>query len=352
MPVYGITVQEKFNDLVLATYGRGFWILDDITALRQMTPDVIDAEAHLFPPRPAYRFRGITPPMAVSYDATDGQNPQYGADINYFLKSAPGDDIQLSILDASGKVVRSLRAAKMPGINRVWWDLRYNPPPEITLHMPPIYASWMQIPEKGRPAGGRMALLAPPGTYQVKLSVGGHDYTRPLTVIKDPHSGGTEADIRAQFAFLQSVQDNLRHAGATVEQIENARKQLESVSSAGENTGEVQIKAGAEDLDKKLVAIEENLYQLRITGGQDGMRWPSRLVEKLGHLASELQDADFAPTSQQMAVNQQFTQQIRDLQSQFNHLMTRNVSQFNDLLRKSKLPIISMAGSSRSAEAQ
>ncbi|MBV8053180.1 MAG: hypothetical protein JOZ80_18475 [Acidobacteriaceae bacterium] len=352
VPVYGITVQEKFNDLVLATYGRGFWILDDVAALRQMTPEVIDAEAHLFPPRPAYRFRGITPPMAVSYDATDGQNPQYGADINYFLKSVPGVDVQLLVLDASGKVVRSLRATNAPGLNRVWWDLRYNPSSEITLRMPPIYASWMQVPEKGRTAGGRLALLAPPGAYRVKLNVGGHDYTQPLTVIKDPHSGGTEADIRAQFAFLESVQENLRHAGAVVDQIENARKQLESVSSAGENTGEVQIKAGAEDLDKKLVAIEENLYQLRITGGQDGMRWPSRLIEKLGHLASELQDADFAPTSQQIAVNQQFTQQIRDLQLQLNQVMSKNVAQFNELLRKSNLPLISMVAASHAEEAR
>jgi photosystem II stability/assembly factor-like uncharacterized protein len=345
VPVYGITVQERFNDLVLATYGRGFWILDDITALRQMTPDVTNAEAHLFPPRPAYRFRGITPPMAVAYDATDGQNPNYGADINYYLKSAPTGEVQVSILDANGKSVRDLRGTKNAGINRMWWDLRYSPSSEIVLRTPPMNASWMKVGERGRPIGGRMSLLAPPGAYQVKLTVDGHDFTQPLTVIKDPHSSGSEADIRAQFAFLQSVQENLRQAGAMIEQIENARKQLESVSSRSEGGSDLQAKSGADDLDHKLTALEENLYQLRITGGQDGMRWPTKLLEKLTHIATEVQDADFAPTSQQIAVNLQYTQQIRALHAQLNQLLNKDVAQLNDLLRKQKLPVIAVVSS-------
>jgi hypothetical protein len=289
--------------------------------------------------------------MAVSYDATDGQNPQYGAVINYFLKSGPTVDVQISILDASGKVVRSLHGTKASGMNRVWWDLRYDPSPEITLRTPPIYASWMHVGEKGRPAGGRMSLLAPPGKYQIKLTVAGAVFTQPLTLIKDPHSGGTEADIRAQFAFLQSVQGNFRQAGEMVDRIENARKQVESLG-AGENAGEVQIKAGAQELDHKLIAIEENLYQLRLTGGQDGMRWPSKLVEKLTHIASELQDADFAPTSQQIAVNQQFTKQIADLQSQLTQVTNKDVAQFNDSLRRNNLPLIPLASGSHTVKAQ
>jgi hypothetical protein len=173
--------------------------------------------------------------------------------------------VQVSILDANGKIVRSMRGTKSAGINRVWWDLRYSPSPEILLRTPPIYASWMQVSERGRPIGGRMSLLGSPGTYQVKLTVDGHDFTQPLIVIKDPHSGGTDADIRTQFTFLQSVQQNLRQAGAMIEQIENARKQVESVNHGSEGANEVQVKSGAEDLDHKLIALEENLYQLRIT---------------------------------------------------------------------------------------
>ncbi len=87
-PVSGIVVQEHFNDLVISTYGRGFWIMDDITALRAMTPEVLNADAHLFPLRPAYRFRGITAPSSTYDDPTTGENPQYGASINYYVKQA------------------------------------------------------------------------------------------------------------------------------------------------------------------------------------------------------------------------------------------------------------------------
>ena len=99
-PVYWITVQEHFNDLVIATYGRGFWILDDITPLQQLTPQVTSADAHLFAPRAAYRFRDITRrSLVVPDDPTVGQNPPYGASINYFLKTPPAGDVTVSILD-------------------------------------------------------------------------------------------------------------------------------------------------------------------------------------------------------------------------------------------------------------
>ena len=333
VPVYGITVQQHFNDLVLATYGRGFWILDDISPLRQLTPEVTNAMAFLFLPRSTYRFRGITPELAPSYDATDGFNPAYGADLNYYLKSVPSGDVRISILNEQGKTVRTLSGTKDAGINRVQWDLRYSPSNEIRLRTPPIYGSWMRVPAEGRPAGGRIQILAPPGVYTVKLSVGGQEYTQKLTLIKDPHSAGTEADIRAQFTFLVSLRDSLNSAGEMVNRVELVRQQLEKMT---------EMKPQAEDLDRSLIAFEENLHQLRVTGGQDGMRWPAGLIEKLTHIASELQDVDFAPTSQQVAVNQQFSQQIQHLQTRFNELMNKDVADFNTLLHERGLPALNL----------
>jgi photosystem II stability/assembly factor-like uncharacterized protein len=330
VPIYGIAIQEHFNDLVLATYGRGFWILDDITPLRQLTPEVTGAAAHLFPPRPAYRFRGITPPMAVSYDATDGQNPPYGADLNYYLGSAPSGNVQIAILDSRGNTVRTLRGTGNIGINRVQWDLRFMPSDEIRLRTPPIYGSWMRIPPDGRPAGGRMTMLAPPGVYTIKLTVGGKDFMQNLTVLKDPHSAGTEADLQAQFTFLQSLGANLNAAAALVNQVEILRKQVEDLKPR------LNQEAGA--LDAALINFEENLHQLRITGGQDGMRWPAKLVEKLTHIASQLQENDFAPTAQQIAVSQQLTEQIRDLRRQFDDLLSQDVARFNEALRQNGIP--------------
>jgi photosystem II stability/assembly factor-like uncharacterized protein len=338
VPVYGITVQEHFHDLVLATYGRGFWILDDITPLRQLDQKAVSESAHLFPPRPAYRFRGITPPLASAYDPTAGQNPPYGADINYYLKSAPAGDVTIAILDAQGQTVRTLPGTKNAGINRVYWDLRYTPTPEIRLFTSPIYASWMQVGPEGRPAGARLSLLAGPGTYNVKLSAGGKELTERLLVLKDPHSGGSEADIRLQFTFLQSVQNNFVQVGQMVTQIETLRKQLQALGGSQQGSD---LKGGAAALEEQLIEIEGGLHQLRITGGQDGMRWAGKLTVKIPHLFTELQNSDFAPTSQQITVNEQFTRETRELRTKLDQLMSKDVAAFNRLLAQRGVPAIS-----------
>jgi len=339
VPVYGITVQEQFGDLVLATYGRGFWILDDIAPLRAMTPETTAADARLFAPRPAYRFRGITPPAAPAFDLVDGQNPPYGADLTYYLKT-PAAAARLDILDAKGQTVRTLRATTRAGMNRVWWDLRYAAEGDVRLRTSPIFAPWMKVGDDGRSAGGRLTLLAPPGTYTVKLTAGGREFTQPLTVIKDPHSTGTDADIRAQFSLLQSIRDEMLAAGEMVNTVERLRQQIEDLASKPAASA---VKPAAESFDAKLIEFEQHLYQLKLTGGQDGMRWPGQLLQKLSHLASGLQDSDFPPTAQQLAVNQQFTAEIQRLRGGFSELTTREVAAFNAVLTAQHLPAITLA---------
>src|SRR2546422_9392768 len=118
-PVYWIAVQERFHDLALATYGRGFWILDDLTPLQQLTAQVLASNAHLFAPRDVYRFRPVAQPAAVFYDPTAGRHPPSRAAVNFFLKSKLGakDRARLTISDASGKVVREIecRAPRTEG---------------------------------------------------------------------------------------------------------------------------------------------------------------------------------------------------------------------------------------------
>ena len=123
-PVSGIVVQEHFNDLVISTYGRGFWILDDLTPLQQLTTDVSSAVSHLFVPRAAYRYRPITAPSTTYDDPTVGQDPEYGASINYYLKTPARSVPTVVIADAAGRVVRTLRGSNTAGLNRLAWDLR------------------------------------------------------------------------------------------------------------------------------------------------------------------------------------------------------------------------------------
>lgn len=337
-PVYWITVQERFHDLALATYGRGFWIMDDLTPLEQMTPEIRDSDAHLFAPRDAYRFRNISEPASVSYDPTTGHNPPYGAVINYYLKAAAKDDVKIEIQDASGKTVRTLDGKKDAGIDRIWWDLRFEPTKQIRLRTSPLYAPEVTVgPEGWRPAPavGPISLLAPPGTYTVKLTVGGHDYSQKLTVLKDPHSAGTIADIQSQDKLMSSLEDELNATADDVNQIESIRIQLLNLEAQlGDDQNSKSIRAAADDLGNKFVDLEGHLLQLKATGrGQDDVRWESMLVDKLDYLAREVTTSDFAPTTQQVAVHEELKQQVAKYHGDLQHLVATDLAAFNSMLR-------------------
>ena len=335
-PVYWITVQEHFNDLVISTYGRGFWILDDLTPLQQLTPQVLGADAHLFPPRPAYRFREITAPAAVSDDPTVGQNPPYGASINYYLKAAPSGNVAVTILDHKGQVVRTLTGSKAAGLNRIHWDLRYEPSKQVRLRTSPLYSPDVTVgPEGWRPGGGQLSILAPPGTYTVQVSVGGKPLTQKLEVRKDPNSGGTEAEIQEQMKILFELRRDLDTAVDVVNQIELVRGQLHGLTRVVDDAA---IRKASDELDQKLIALEQNLVELRLTGrGQDGVRWGSKLLGKFGYLANGLASADFRPTSQQAEVQKVLEERLRSYASQLDDLLSRELGAFNELLRKRNL---------------
>ena len=138
-PMYGLVVQEHFNDLVVGTYGRGYWILDDVTPLQQLTPEVAASAAHLFAPRPAYRFQPISAPFTMFDDQSDGENPPYGASLNYWLAEATDDGVTVEIANAAGEVVRTLEGTANAGVNRVWWDLMNEPVEQVRLRTKPLH---------------------------------------------------------------------------------------------------------------------------------------------------------------------------------------------------------------------
>ncbi len=338
-PLYWISVQEQFNDLVVATYGRGFYILDDLTPLQQMTPQVLASDAHLFPLRPAWRFRDITPVSTPYDDPTTGENPRYGAGINYYLKAA-GGKVAVTILDSKGEVVRTIAGTNAAGLNRVYWDLRYEPTTEARMRTSPLYAPHVRVgPDGWRPApgAGRLSILAPPGTYTVKVSVGGRDLTQPLTLRKDPHSAGTEADIQAQMKVLFDLRGDLNAGANLLNQIELVRGQIANVVELMQNAA---IKTAGGELDQKFIAVESNLVELRSTGRGDGTRWGSRLLGKMAYLANGLANGDFRPTDQQMEVQKLQEERLKACQSQVEDLLKRDLNAFNDVLRKANAPII------------
>lgn len=344
-PVYWITVQQRFHDLVLATYGRGFWILDDVTPLEQLTSEVRSSDAHLFAPRDAYRFRNVSQPAAASYDPTTGHNPPFGAAINYYLKGPAQGDVKIAIEDASGKTVRTLDAKKDAGVNRVWWDLRFEPSKQFHLRTSPLFAPEVTVgPEGWRPppAVEPISLLAPPGTYTVKFMVDGHEYAQKLNVLKDPHSSGTVADIQAQDRLEMAIRGEMDTMADAVNRIESVRAQLgnfESQLGNGENSKS--LWSAADDLSKKLVDLEGHMLQLKATGrGQDDVRWESMLVEKISYLAQGVGESDFAPTTQQIAVNDELKKEVAQYSGETEQLMAKDVAAFNSMLRGRNIPNI------------
>ena len=354
--LYWIAVQDHFHDLVLATYGRGFWILDDLTPLEQMTPQVADASAYLFPARDAYRFRTTVQPEAPTYDATAGQNAPYGASINYFLKSAPQSDVRFAILDASGRTVRTLTGSKEAGVNRITWDLRFTPTREMRLRTSPEYAPEIaEGPEGWRPAPGapRISVLAPPGAYTVKMTVDGKDYTQKLTVRKDPHSNGTEGDIQVQTKLINSLSDEMNGMVDVVNQIELIRAQLTVLEAElGSDQSATAIRTAADQLNAKLVEVEDNIVQLKATGrGQDTVRWTPKLTSKMGYLANEVGSSDDQPTTQQVAVHDELKESAATHHQRLRNLLGKDVADFNTLLRQRNVPnIVTNVGEQASKE--
>jgi len=337
-PVYWMVIQEHFNDLVVGTYGRGFWILDDLAPLQQLTQSVIEAEAHLFAPRPAYRFKATVPPYASFQDPTAGENPPYGASINYYLQSEPQEEVAIEILDSMGETVRELdELSKEAGINRVWWDLTYDRTLQPKLRTSPRYAPWVELDDEGwrsAPGLGRMAVMVPPGSYTVKLTVGEWEFTQPIEVRKDPNSLGSESDIAAQTTAVLELHDDLNQVVEMVNTIETVRSQLYGlIRLLQDDEAAAPVTEASRELDESLIAVEEQLHQMKLTGrGQDAIRWPGMLGRQISYLADKISLSDLPPTDQQLEVKQVIEEELRAQQAQFDRLMSVDVPAFNEML--------------------
>ena len=221
------------GDLVAATFGRAFWILDDLSPLRQLNAQVATDTAHLFQPAAAFRVRrDANSDTPLPPEEPAGKNPPAGAILDYTLRSVPSQPIELAIYDANGNLVRQYSSNPIPesvkrpvkwptvaeywmadpqplpthiGMNRFVWDLRYTPPPSVE-HGYPMSA----IPHE-TPAGPEGPLVVP-GKYVVKLTVAGQTYTQPLTVLRDPRETTTASDFAAQLSLEQKLMAGMQES--------------------------------------------------------------------------------------------------------------------------------------------
>jgi hypothetical protein len=318
-PVHDLVIKD--NDLVAATHGRAFWILDDISPLRQLTSEIQSATAHLFKPSPAMRIRASThgdTPLPLEEPA--GENPPPGAIFYYYLKSPAQDEVKLEVLDAKRKVVRSYSSKDQPfqpptppafpaywfkpenlapaaGIHRFLWDVRYSAPPVAQPEYSMFTVAGRDVPRE--PSGP----LALPGSYQVRLTVDGKSYTQPFKLTMDPRVKTTPQDLEKQFALELNLVQTLQQANQAVDDIHAA-------AQAG--------KISADD-EKKLAGARRRRGEPE---PEEGPQQPAfaAVIGNLAQLIVTIGSADAAPTTQASQAAEKTLAQAQTLLQQWEAL--------------------------------
>ena len=384
-PASWVVVQKDFHDLVVSTYGRGLYILDDITPLEQLAKHGAPTAATLFEPRQTYRF-----------------SRSGGAFLNFSLPAAPKAPVKFEIVDSRGTTIRTLEAKGRAGINRLKWDLRHEAPRVVALRTdaPDNRHIWEEPRFRdadSRPIthwGTKPAEVGPlvaPGAYTVRLSVDGESRSQPLTILHDPHSPGSEADIAVSVKTLLRIRDDISHVADAVNQMEWLRKQLEIVQKmlrparkhdaepqvALEDADEIDTEPAAaaprildaeqtkqrqllleaaEALDKKLQAIETRLVSQALRNSDDKyFVEPYGVYMNLIWLNAEVGtgggdvagSADFAPSETQLGLLKDYEAQLAAADGEWQQFVQDDLPKLNHALESSKLGLLIAAGGDR-----
>ncbi len=349
-PIHDLAVQAREKDLVAATHGRSFWILDDLTPLHQMSDEIARADIHLYKPRDAYRIGGGTfdrPGLAL------GKNPPGGAVVQYYFrhKTAEKDSIKLEFLDERGKLIRSFthRAEKKEGsdnegpsaasadegpnvpadsgMNRFVWDTRY--PDAVKVPGGILWGGSLQGP------------TAVPGAYQVRLRVGAKNWTQGFEIRKDPRLATTPEEYRAQFDFLIKIRDKISEAHEAVNTIRDIRKQTDDlVKRLEKHPSKKAIADSAKRVNDRLKSVEEALIQVKIKSGQDALNYPIRLNDKLVSLSTVVGSADAGPTQQSHDVYNDLSSQVDAQLVKFRKVLDTDLSEFDRVVKSLDIPAI------------
>ncbi len=349
-PIHDLTIKD--DDLIAATHGRSFWILDDVSPLRQASANIANDEFHLYQPATATRLHF---PDQVDRKRPVGDNPPKGAVLYYYLKSkaAEKEEITIDIFDAQGKRVRHLSnreeskneqppewpdqekpANLLPdnaGMNRFAWDFRYDEPVQIPGA---FYA--------GDPPRGP---LVTPGAYQVKLTVRGRTQSAPLNVTIDPRiqSTVTAADLQQLNDLAFKTREDIDALHRAVNQIRGLRANLETLekwTAAGSPNSE--IIAAAKGLDQKMTPVEEKLIEVKMKSSEDNLRYPNMLNEQYASFNDIITSVDQPPTAQQLQVFDELHTRLAAQLAQWQQIQTADVPALNDLMRKNGVPALTV----------
>ena len=363
MPVVPVTdLAVKGDELVAATNGRSFWILDDLPLLRQVAQDASGSGPRLFGPSPTYRVDpaptaeptpGKTFLPGVTFYETRlpsgererrmldaGANPPDGVVVHYLLDEATEEDVTLTFLDSENETIRTFsskakKGSKEPvipalaGMNRFVWDTRY---PGAT-----------EIEGEGAPKEPSAGPVAPPGRYQVTLSVGGGSRTQPFELLTDPRGPATQEDLQAQFDLLVRIRDKESETHEAVNRGRRIRRQVDEWTSRASARPEAAsvLAPHAEKLHDKLAAIEDRLFDPKTVEGLDRLSRPVRLSAGLSAIAAVPSFADYAPTPQSYEVFEMIAAQVDDQLKLLQETVDGDVAEFVGLVHELEIPAIS-----------
>ena len=337
-PVTDLDVHRK--DLVVATQGRSFWILDDLTPLHHLTDEIASSGAHLYVPRDAHRVevqgagggeRGSTISDRLLAAAIPrrwvGSNPPSGAVIYSYFAKKPDGETTIEILDSAGVVVRSEKMDAKVGMNRFVWDLRY---PGAKLMEGVVL--W------GGDAGGPKAV---PGAYMVKLTSGSWSETRSFQLRKDPDLVVTEADLQDQFDLLVELRDRITQTHDALRRIRDVRAQAKAIA---ERMKDDEVTKAADALSEKLTAVEEKLTQTKSTSRQDPLNYPGQIDNQLVYLYGSIEEQDDKPTDSARTRFAYLSKELEARLGQLREVVDSDVPAFNDLVKRKGASAIFVSG--------
>ena len=334
LPIVPITdLAIKDNNLIAATQGRSFWIIDDLTVLHQLSPALEQRAFHLYKPMNAYRMEGGNGQTSK----TAGTNHPGGVLIHYFVQdTAQSDTIRISFKEMNGDLIKTYSThhdkeaneSKLnvkPGLNQFSWDMRYQGAKTF-----PGMILWSAA------TSGPKAI---PGKYQVELKINNEVIQREFEIIADPRKSASQADLMAQFNFLIKVRDKLSAANQGIIDIRAIKPQINALSD--------KIEAQHEDIEKliskistDLKRIEENLYQTQNESGQDPLNFPIRLNNKVGHLGSIMGIGDNKPTDQALKFYDEVGAEIDAELAQLEKIKTEDLDVLNKMINNQKIKAV------------
>ncbi len=358
VPVTDLAVKE--GDLVVATQGRAFWILDDLTPVRQYKDSLASERVHLFKPRPAVRFPGSGFGGGDEEGSAGalGKNPPNGVLVNYSLKEKPGEKEFLTVEFLEGdRVLRSFTSEKKTkegeeagaprggaggpgdeegekpiepkaGLNRLVWDMRIVKPSLL-----PKAIIW----------GNRQGPKVAPGTYTVRLKYAGQTLTEPFEVRPNPNAGATAEDLTKQYDLLRQAREGLSACHDGVQEIRDVKSQVREIGDRAEKLGKGKtLKEKGKALSEKLTAIEKKLVNPDIKANQDVLNFEPALDHQFAGLASVVASADAKPTDSSPVYLKQIQAELAAAQAELKAVLEKDLADFNEEVRKEEIPPVTV----------